>query len=372
MRPSRQAGRSSIALTLVLVSALAALGGLAWLVRPETNPSSPRRGSGAESSGSVRIPEQLDSIAGSAHEDAPVADVQRSSSAGSSAAGLPATARIRASSRDARSGAAIPGMRLVLVEEAAAPAIARIAYARADAEGVIERDDFPSGRWRISASSSRHRTLVLGTFETKPGEMLLLGRITLEPLPVHRGRLLDESGGPAFGQWITLPSKNAAGEELDPAVTNDAGEFEVIGDLPAFLVLQVNPTGPLRDLEGQRFALDQWPLDQQLDLRLAPYQHVIVGIYGGLAESGDLRVLVRPAPEPQTDFSRPYIAEPAEYKPLLRAREVRFDGETRRFEFYVPAGRFAVWGESRSGILATTKFTVVEGSADSEFLLRAR
>jgi hypothetical protein len=284
----------------------------------------------------------------------------------------PGSARIHASSRDARSGAAIPGMRLDFIEDVGALSVPRVAYARADAEGIVDRASFPSGRWRVTASSSRHRLLALGIFETRPDKRLELGRITLEPLPTHRGILRDEYGQPVAEQWITLPCMPHSGESVDATVTEKNGTFELHGDLPRPLVLQVNPSGPLRSLMAQRFAVERWEADTLLELQLAAYHHVLVNLYDIPAGGGELQVNVCPDAEEATESGQHTYPDNDGHVPLLRAREVQPGTEGRRFEFYAAAGYLQVWGGSRSILIPPTRLALAASAAESEFSIRAR
>jgi len=282
------------------------------------------------------------------------------------------SAILHALSRDAQSGAAIPGMRLEFVEDVSAPAVARITYVRADREGLVEREGFPSGRWRITASATRYRPQPLGSFETLPEKRLELGCISLVPLPTHRGILRDENGQPVASQWITFPFEPRSGELIDPTVTNEKGQFELLGDLPTTVVLQVNPPEPLRSLKAQRFAVDRWDSDTLLELQLAAYQHVIVELYDSAAGDEEVQVDVCPDEGEGTESGRHTYPDNGGHVPLLRARELQPTPDASRFEFYAAAGKLQVWGGSRSTQIPPTRLVLVEGAADPEFAIRAR
>jgi hypothetical protein len=368
---STQPGRPALA--LALAGLLALLGALAWLVQ---------LGHSTRSEELARTEErQRDAQRGpeDAALEAPRADGAEPTSAPAPVAARNldpsatlGSARIHASSRDAQSGAAIPGMRLDFVEDVSAPSVARVTYARADADGIVDRERFPSGRWRVSASSSRHRLLALGIFETLPDERLELGRITLAPLPTHRGILRDEYGRPVAQQWITLPFVPVSGESVDPTLTDEKGAFELNGDLPRTLVLQANPSGPLRSVMAQRFAVERWDADTLLELQLAAYQHVIVSLYDIPAEGEELQVNVCPDAEEATESGQHTYPDNNGHVPLLRAREVQPGAEGRRFEFYAAAGHLQVWGGSRSIRIPPTRLALAADAADPEFSIRAR
>ena len=337
-------GRSAAALALLLAALLAVLGALAWFVmRAKAAPAlDPAR----REESPLSTTEPSAALEGPA-EESPVPSAATGTAANSARTPIAREERgasLHATSRDAASGAPIPEMRLEFVEVLSTNQTPRTSYARADADGVIARESFPVGRWRITASSTRHRALVLGVHETRSGKLLDLGRITLEPLPVHRGRVLDANGAPAAGLWVSLPAARAEEQPHDPVVTDRSGTFELVGDLPARIVVHVRPPGPPPGSIAQRFAVEEWPPDTQLELRLAPYTKVSVELYGFRADQAAIPLYVCPAEYEATELGDVHVLGGFQHDPLLAARELQGGAEVRRYEFQVAEGRYQIWG----------------------------
>jgi hypothetical protein len=188
-----------------------------------------------------------------------------------------------------------------------------------------------------------------------------LGTIALEPLPKHRGRLLDAAGAPVTDASIHL----LEGGISRIARVHEDGSFELLGELPSRCLLDVKIDDRFGGFgsKAQRFLVEAWPDPEEERLQLALWRQLVVHVHGSAAErpGGAFLLYACLAPGDPRSTCDHLAAIPPEHDPMLQGREEEPEPDARVFVFDLAAGRYQVYGFDA---LSDVHPTGVEVSAD--------
>jgi hypothetical protein len=291
-----------------------------------------------------------------------------------SAPGDEQRAKLRARVIDARTGAAVPGAYVQFTEIVGPPTRARSTGANTDKNGEILDAPVNPGRWLVFAVAGKYKRAEIGERTTRAGETLELGTIALDPQTLHRGQLICADGKPPGAQgWLNVISTTEKGEPTFNGLLGRGGGFELVGELPARLVLQVGlfGSGEGREYESQRFLLEPWPEDEVKELRMAPSRRVLVTVLGVDPDESELRPNACPAPGEPTSLCDHRLPPEPEHQALTRAFALDRTASVPRYVFLLAPGHYQIYGSNLMHELPWTELEVTPGDTDIELTITA-
>ncbi len=291
-----------------------------------------------------------------------------------SAPGDERKARLHARVVDARTGAGLAGASVLLTEVATPPKRTWDGGANADANGDILDAPVKPGRWIVSAMAGRYKRVEIGERTTRVGETLELGTIALEPQTVHRAQLIGADGQPPSGRgWLTVLTTDEHDKPTFDDMFPRGGKFELLGDLPPKLVLEVRLLGggEERGYESQRFLLEPWPEDEVKELHFASSRKVLVTIRGIDPDETELIPCACPAPGEPTSLCDHRLPLGPEHQPLACGHAFDRTASVPQYVLRLAPGRYQIYGANLMHELPVTELEVTPGDTDIELAITA-
>ena len=194
---------------------------------------------------------------------------------------------------------------------------------------------------------------------------------------VHRGRILREDGEPLSEAYLLVRAAGSVGARFENTARTAAdGSFEIKGELPERMQLRISRRAR-RDLTGpfelQLFALERWPAEEVLELRVAKFRSVVVAVQGLDADASELIPFICPAPGEPTANCDHWGAVVPEHLPLeLGSRLPSAHAGPQRYAFVLAPGRYQVWGSNLMHELVVTDLDVTAGEGDLELAVEVK
>ena len=290
-------------------------------------------------------------------------------------AGGEAKARLRGRVTDARTGRALEKAWIEFEEPGVEPPWGRKFSRESKAQGELADEALPVGKWTARVAQRGYKPAELGLRESRSGETLDLGTIALEPDPVHRGRVLGADGKPpARAALILVDPGPSVPERNRQAEAGPDGSFELFGELPRKLVLQVVVTALSdgRGAEVQRFVIENWTAEEAKDLRLVRSRRVVVTLAGVEPDESTLRPSVCPAPGEPSATCDHRAGAPREHVELVEGIDIDSSAQGQRCVFLLAPGRYQISGANILHELAWTEFEVTAGDSDMELTVGSK
>jgi len=286
-----------------------------------------------------------------------------------SAAGGEAKSRLRGRVTDAATGKALEKSWIQFEEPGVASPFRRTFQRETNAEGEFADEALPVGKWVAHVDHRGYKPADLGLRESRSGETLDLGTIALEAYPVHRGRVLTADGEPPKRAMVFVIDPSLPMPETNRQTqAKPDGSFELFGDLPPKLVLQVLVTALSdgRGAEVQRFVLENWSVDEAKELRFVQSRKVLVTLAGVEPDEATLRPYVCPAPgEPSSNCDH-HAGALKDHVELVEGIDIDSSAQGQRYAFLLAPGRYQIYGANILHELAWTEFEVTAGTSDME------
>jgi hypothetical protein len=282
------------------------------------------------------------------------------------------TSCIRARIVDARTKQGIRGARLDLKKIFCEGLEDDGLSTEADRDGGIDDENVLVGKWTARATKRGYAPLDLGSLTTLEGQTIELGTLALEPLPMHRARIVGADGSPLPTRpWVKqLASDGSAQSNED---VEDDGSFELPGEWTGHILLEagIYPDARRRGFSAQRFLLDPWPESELKEIRLGPLRTVVLTVSGLDPEDPDLWPYACPAPgEPTATCDHRLPVDP-EHEPLARASNADGFGREHRYVMCLAPGKYQIYGSNLMHELPWTELEVIAGDTDLELTISA-